>query len=166
LHERADPKSSTLRFQATRAHFLRFSRNTTRAILISLERGMIRTMKSTGHYTPLFAQAASEPTVLYDEAINQFLMVYNSAWALYIQASPNLLKWPGTPLTNGTINASPNVLGYPTLVGEGRNPHVGGLNPYLFYLNTVPPFPHWNFVNPDGTSGANYVSRQIHISLQ
>ena len=115
---------------------------------------------NSGHYTPLFGQVASQPTVIYDRAIGQFLMVYQSAGKLAIQASPNLLQWSGIPLANGTIDDSPNVLGYATLVGEGKNPHVGGLNPYLFYLSAAPPFPDW------GSMGTNYVSRRIQITAQ
>ena len=114
---------------------------------------------NSGHYTPLFAQAGGQPTVIYDRTIKQFLMVYQAAFQLYIQASPNLLQWSGVPLPNGTIDESPNLLGYPTLVGEGRNPSIGGANPYLFYLNTVTSFPNWR------SPAANYVSRQIHITI-
>jgi hypothetical protein len=112
---------------------------------------------NSGHYTPLFAQPGGQPTVLYDRTIQQFLMAYQSAFTLYIQASPNLLQWSGIPLPNGTIDESPNLLGYPTLVGEGRNPTIGGANPYLYYLNTVTSFPNWK--------AANYVFRQIQISI-
>jgi hypothetical protein len=114
---------------------------------------------NSGHYTPLFAQAGGQPSVIYDRTIKQFLMAYQSSFRLYLQASPNLLQWPGTPLPNGTIDASPNLLGYPTLVGEGRNPDIGGAAPYLFYLNTVTSFPNWR------SPTANYVSRQIQISI-
>ncbi len=117
---------------------------------------------NSGHYTPLVPVVADQPTVLFDRAIQQFLMVYQSAFQLAMQASPNLLHWSGTPLPNGTIDGSPNVLGYATLVGEGPNPAIGGLDPYLFYLNAVPPFPDWR---APGAPGTNYVSRQIHISI-
>ncbi|HXJ82853.1 MAG TPA: hypothetical protein VMS64_29715 [Candidatus Methylomirabilis sp.] len=122
---------------------------------------------NSGHYTPLFAQAASQPTVLYDRTIKQFLMAYQSAFQLFIQASPNLLQWSGTPLPNGTLNESPSLLGYPTLVGEGSNPSIGGASPYLFYLSTVTSFPNWTStqITQYGNSGANYVSRRIQISV-
>jgi hypothetical protein len=114
---------------------------------------------NSGHYTPLFAQAGGQPSVIYDGAIKQYLMVYESSFRLYIQASPNLVVWSGIPLPNGIIDESPNFLGYPTLVGEGPRPHIGGLNPYLFYLNTVTSFPNWR------SPAATYVSRQINISV-
>ena len=113
---------------------------------------------NSGHYTPLFPVAANQPSVIYDRTIKRFLMVYQSAFRLYIQASPNLLQWSGTPLPNGTIDEDPpNLLGYATLVGEGRNPDIGGPDPYLYYLSTITSFPNWQ--------SANYVSRQIHISI-
>jgi hypothetical protein len=113
---------------------------------------------NSGHYSPAFPQVASEPTVMYDSAINQFLMAYQSTGSqLSIQASPNLLNWSGTPLPNGSISVAPNLIGYPTLVGEGPNPSRGGFNPYLFYLNAYQTFPDWRSAN------TNYVSRRIHI---
>ncbi len=112
---------------------------------------------NSGHYTPMFAQAANEPTVLYDRAINQFLMAYQIGYQLYIQASPNLLNWSGTPLPNGFISDLPNEIGYITLVGEGSHPAMGGLDPYLFYLSAYPPFPDWR------SASSIYVSRRIHI---
>lgn len=122
---------------------------------------------NSGHYTPLFAEAASQPSVIYDRAIEQFLMAYQSAFQLFIQASPNLLQWSGTPLPNGTIVEPNTLLGYPTLVGEGRNPNIADTNPYLFYLSTVRSFPNWTSTQTTqyGASGANYVSRRIQISV-
>ena len=115
---------------------------------------------NSGHYTPIFPQTTSQPTVIYDWAMNRFLLAYQKDFQLYIQASPNLLHWSGIPLPSGSVSDLPNLIGYLTLVGEGRHPSVGGLDPYVFYLSASPPsFPDW------GQSSTVYVSRRIHIRL-
>jgi hypothetical protein len=116
---------------------------------------------NSGHYTPIFPQAASQPTVIYDKAINQFLLAYQVGFELYIQASPNLLTWSGTPLPNGFVSDMPNLIGYITLVGGGSHPATADLDPYLFYLVAASPsFPNWQ------SASTVYVSRRIHIKIQ
>jgi hypothetical protein len=115
---------------------------------------------NSGHYTPVFARPIGQPTVLYDSRINQFLAAYESNWILYMQAAPNLLQWSGTILPGAMADDSPNQIGYPTLVGEGSNPAIGGRAPYLFYMSSVAPFPTW------GQQGTTYASRRVEITLQ
>ena len=115
---------------------------------------------NSGHYTPIFPQVASQPSVIYDWAINQFLLAYQTDFQLHIQSSPNLLQWSGIPLPNGSVSDLPNLIGYITLVGEGALPSAGGFDPYVFYLSAASPaFPDW------GEAGTLYVSRRIHIRL-
>jgi hypothetical protein len=115
---------------------------------------------NSGHYTPLIGHPTGQPTVLYDRRINAFLMAYESGGILYMQATANLLHWSGKPLPGGTAEEANRQIGYPTLVGEGADPDIGGSTPYLFYLSSVAPFPHWN------VTGTNYVSRQVRITLR
>jgi hypothetical protein len=110
---------------------------------------------NSGHYTPVIATDGSFPSVLYDAAIQQYLIAYTTGNnTIEIRHGSALLSW-SSPVASGTITNRPNSILYPTLIGDGADPATGNGEPWLFYI-TAPSWPDW--------STATLVSRRIKLA--
>lgn len=102
---------------------------------------------ASGHFTPLFDDANSFlPTVVWDSLASAYLMVHQRSVGgtqptnFIVRSSTNLLHWT-SPLATFAPPAGEEPF-YPTLIGEGGNPLVGGAAPRLFF-STFDTFPDW-----------------------
>jgi hypothetical protein len=110
---------------------------------------------NSGHYTPVIATPGSFPSVLYDAAIQQYLIAYTTGNnTIQIRHGSALLSW-SSPVASGTITHRPNSILYPTLIGDGADPATGNGEPWLFYV-TAPSWPDW--------STAALVSRRLQLA--
>jgi len=110
---------------------------------------------NSGHYTPVIATPGSFPSVLYDAAIQQYLIAYTTGNnTIEIRHGSALLSW-SSPVASGTITHRPNSILYPTLIGDGADPATGNGEPWLFYV-TAPSWPDW--------STAALVSRRLQLA--
>jgi len=110
---------------------------------------------NSGHYTPVIATPGSFPSVLYDAAIQQYLIAYTTGNnTIEIRHGAALLSW-SSPVASGTITHRPNSILYPTLIGDGADPATGNGEPWLFYV-TAPSWPDW--------STAALVSRRLQLA--
>jgi hypothetical protein len=94
-----------------------------------------------GHYTPIVADAGDFPTVVYDDAVHQYLMAYTTGNdAIVLRRGESLLSW--APTAVGTISNPGESFVYTTLVGEGSDPMVSHGHPRLVYVH-APKWPDW-----------------------
>jgi len=99
---------------------------------------------TAGAYAPLFTdEPGGVNEVLYDSTVAAYLVVYQGSSGITVRASSDLIHWSG-PI--GTPYSEPGrVLYYPTLMGEGGDPTVGG-TALRVYGTSFPTdsFPKWN----------------------
>jgi hypothetical protein len=103
---------------------------------------------ASGHFTPLFDDRNSAlPSVIWDSVMNSYLMatqVYQAGpppAVIVIRSSTDLLHW-SAPLATYSP-PSGHQLYYPSFIGEGGDPLVGGAAPRLFF-STFVTFPNWS----------------------
>jgi hypothetical protein len=97
----------------------------------------------SGHYTPIIAQVASFPSVLYDSSTLQYLMAYTTGNnSIAMRFGTSLLSW-SDPVASGAITDGSDSILYTTLVGEGSDPATGDGDPWLFYVRD-PIWPDWS----------------------
>ena len=97
-----------------------------------------------GKYAPLFTNdVVDEPDILYDSALDVYLMVYPYYQGERLRASRDLIHW-SVPFS-ASYTQSGNTLIYLTLQGETGDPTIGGLTPRLYFSS----FPTGTF--PDYT---------------
>jgi hypothetical protein len=112
---------------------------------------------NSGHYTPVIAQAANFPTVLYDSYAQKYLIAYTTGDnAIAMRFGTSLLSW-SDPVASGAIADGSSSILYTTLVGEGSDPSTSDGDPWLFYVRS-PMWPDW----PD----AEVVNRRVQLVFQ
>jgi hypothetical protein len=112
---------------------------------------------NSGHYSPVVAAGGNFPSVIWDNATQQWVMAYtrNNNSAEIVHGS-TLLSW-SAPVASGEVKDGTNSLLYATLVGEGNDPTTANGNPWLFYVIS-PKWPDW----PDAT----VMNRRATLSSQ
>jgi hypothetical protein len=102
----------------------------------------------SGSFTPLFSDGNSFlPSVIWDSVASAYLMVHQRYSAgpqptsFIIRSSTDLLHW-STPLATYAPTAGHEPF-YPTFIGEGGDPLVGGAAPRLFFSTFPASFPSW-----------------------
>lgn len=118
---------------------------------------------ASGPFSPLFSDSNSFlPSVIWDSAASVYLMVHQRSVGgaqpmnFIIRSSPDLLHW-SAPLATFAPPAGAEPF-YPTLVGEGGDPLVGGPAPLLFFSTFPDNFPNWD------TSELDSLPVQIAVS--
>ncbi|HTP49519.1 MAG TPA: hypothetical protein VMK42_02385 [Anaeromyxobacteraceae bacterium] len=103
---------------------------------------------ASGSFTPLFPDGNSFlPSVIWDSALKAYLLVHQRAVGgaqptnFIVRSSTDLLHWSSPLATYAPPPGSEPF--YPTLVGEGGDPLVGGSAPRLFFDTFPSNFPNW-----------------------
>jgi hypothetical protein len=96
----------------------------------------------SGHFTPLFNDEHGQaPTVMYDNTVGAYLLAYLSTNTIRLRTSTDLIHW-SLPVTTYSPQAG-RTLQYPSLIGEGSDPLIGGAAPRLYY-SSFATFPDWS----------------------
>ena len=113
---------------------------------------------NAGHYTPVVVATGAFPSVIYDNATQQYLLAYAAAnhTSITMRHGSSLLSW-SEPIAAGVLTDGSNALLYPTLVGEGSDPTTSSGEPWLFYLDATT-WPDW--------PAATIMNRRVQLRLQ
>jgi hypothetical protein len=99
---------------------------------------------TAGSYSPLWSDTpAADSEVIYDRTCHAYLAVYLGGGGFQVRASSDLLHW-SEPI-GPTYSEAGNDLYYPTLIGDMKDPTVGGPAPRVY----VQSFPIGKFPNYD-----------------
>ncbi len=95
--------------------------------------GDVNDASNSGHFSPVLGEPVVAPAVIYDSAINHFLMAHVFGTDIVLRTAVNLFSWSEI-IPGAAIHEAGNVLVYPSLVGETGDPSIAGLSPWLFYV--------------------------------
>ncbi|HEV2646750.1 MAG TPA: hypothetical protein VGU46_10330 [Acidobacteriaceae bacterium] len=114
---------------------------------------------NSGHYSPVVSAAGSFPSVIYDTATSQWVMVFEQGNdSVHMRHGSSLTNWSAVDDAGGSFTNAPNGEIYTTLLGESGDPNVSNGNPYLVYVKDTVPWPSW--------PNATVTERVVHLSLQ
>ena len=97
---------------------------------------------TAGAYAPLWTdEPGGQPEVIYDNAFDVYLAVYQFAGSIKVRASNDLIHW-SAPI-GAPYSEAGRTLFYPTFIGETADPTIGGQTPRVYTSS----FPTGSFPN-------------------